>query len=105
MVTLFPTGRVTTLPQAVLLRLIAGVGLVVSIALAVDVPAAQDGRHNPIGIPAVEPFTSFVVNRGFAIVPLLLLASLVSLACVGGAASESSGCSSAGWLGRWACAC
>jgi hypothetical protein len=80
LVTLFPTGRVTTGPQRVLLRFIATVGVVVSIALMIDVNAAQQGRHNPLNIPALEPFTSFVVNRGFAIVPLLLLASLVSLA-------------------------
>ncbi len=80
LVTLFPTGRVTTGPQLGLLRLIGGVGVVVSIALVVDVHAAQQGRHNPLGVPALKPFTSFVVDRGFAIVPLLLLASLVSLA-------------------------
>ena len=80
LVTLFPTGQVTTGPQVVLLRLIAGVGLVASIAFVVDVHAAQNGQHNPLGIPALEPFISFVVDRGLAIVPLLLLSSLVSLA-------------------------
>jgi hypothetical protein len=80
LVTLFPTGRVTTRPQLMLLRFIAGYGFLVSTAMVIDVNAAQDGRHNPLGVPALQPFTSFVVDHGFAIVPLLLLASLVSLA-------------------------
>jgi hypothetical protein len=77
---LFPSGRAATRSQRVLLRLIGVVAVLASIAMLIDVRAAQDGRHNPLGVPALSAFSAFVVDRGFDLVPLLMLASLASLA-------------------------
>jgi hypothetical protein len=80
LVTLFPTGRVQSRSQAILLRAIGVVGVIVCATLVTDVGAAGEGRRNPLALPAFEPITSFLVDKGFAVIPLLLLGALVSFA-------------------------
>jgi hypothetical protein len=80
LVALFPSGVATTTGQRWVVRLIAVVTVVVVVAMATDLGAVGGGRPNPLGIPAVASFTAFLASSGFAVVPLLLVASLLSLA-------------------------
>jgi hypothetical protein len=76
----FPTGRFDSRPGRVL-------GWFLLVPLTINVlaqwvhpgPLTDTGRPNPLGVPALAPVTGFVVEWGFFVVPLILLAALIDV--------------------------
>ena len=80
LVAVFPDGRSTTRLQVVITRALVGVAVVVVAASLVGTGSMDSGRPNPLAIGRLSGLTDWLMNGpGFMIVPLLLIASLVSV--------------------------
>jgi hypothetical protein len=76
----FPHGKPTDRLTKWLLRLLTFVLLAVSLAeLVSDVPKELTRLTSPLAVPALAPVTSFLLEDGFIVIPVLLLTSLISL--------------------------
>lgn len=79
-VALFPTGRAEGRGTRVLVLLIGLSAACIAVAVVVSTaPLEISGRANPLGISWLEFYAQWFITQGFVVVPLLLVASLVSL--------------------------
>ena len=77
---LFPTGRPTDrFTSALRMILFVMLGVVVISEFLSSRPKATTGLVSPLAVPALNGFTRFIIDDGFLIVPLLLVAALGGL--------------------------
>jgi hypothetical protein len=77
---LFPAGLPTTKPAKALSGLIGVIWVLITATEFLDsAPKELTGLVSPLAVPALSPFTTWMLVDGFVIVPVLIVLALISL--------------------------
>ncbi len=80
-VVLFPSGHAQSRVGRILVQLVTAVGVLIVLAVVLNPgPLEASRRPNPFGVASLGWATDWYINQGFVLVPLLMLAALISLA-------------------------